>query len=429
MDKVQLSMPANFNSSLFEFVKSVGEELLCPGTPYDAIDGVQPQVIVAPSSVEDVSRALHSAGVKGFRVAPRGGGTKMEWGNVPQGVDVILSTRRLNRVLEHAWADMTATVEAGCNVAHFQRVLAEHGQCLAIEALWPGRATIGGVLATNDSGARRLRFGALRDLLIGITVVLPDGTIARSGGKVVKNVAGYDLPKLFTGSLGTLGVITEATFRLYPLAGGTQTLCFQTNTAVEANKFALAVHDSTLAPTGLQLRLSSERKPQIDVRLEGAKATLEAQAEILLRLAVGTEQIRSEPETWAAREKLWEGAEPSLVCKFSVLPNRVGSFVELVGRVAASRALDWQIVAQSIGVGLLRLTGVDEMALLSTLSALRDESQELGCSLVLLHCSPEMKARVDVWGTVGDALPLMRRIKQRFDPLGMLNRGRFIGGI
>ena len=399
--------------------------------PSDVVDGAQPQIVIEPGSVDEVARALRSAALAGLLLAPRGGGTKMEWGNAPQGVDLILSTRRLNRVLEHAWADMTATVEAGCSVAYFQQVLAEHGQCLAIDPLWPERSTIGGVLATNDSGARRVRFGALRDLIIGITVALPDGTVAKSGGKVVKNVAGYDLPKLFTGSFGTLGIITEATFRLHPLSHEARTLSFTTGTADAANKFALAIHDSTLAPTGIQIRLRSDETPQIDVRFEGVAAALGAQTEQLLRLAAGAERIPYQPETWGAREKLWDGAEeePALVCKFSVLPTQVGLFCELARAVAASFAVTWQVVAQSIGLGLLRLEASHERALLSAFEVLREESKEFGCSLVVLRCSPEMKARLDVWGTVGDALPLMRRIKQQFDPTGILNRGRFVGGI
>jgi glycolate oxidase FAD binding subunit len=422
-------MATNLDSSLAEFAVIVGAEHLRPTTPSDAVDGLQPQVVIEPGSVEEVARVLHYARVAGLHLVTRGGGTKTEWGNMPQGVDAILSMRRLNRVLEHAWADMTATVEAGCNVAHFQQVLAEHGQCLASDALWTERATIGGILATNDSGARRLRFGALRDLIIGITVVLPDGTIAKSGGKVVKNVAGYDLPKLFTGSFGTLGVITDATFRLYPLAREARTLSFRTETTDIANRLALALHDSTLVPTGIQLRLRSDERPYVDVRFEGVAAAIESQTEQLLRLACGAEQIPASPESWGAREKLWDGTEPALVCKFSVLPAQLGSFVELVRRVAESFAVTWQVAAQSIGVGLLRLEGAHERGLLSTLETLREQSKERGCSLVVLHCLPEMKARFDVWGTDSDALPLMRRIKQQFDPTGILNRGRFVGGI
>ena len=149
----------------------------------------------------------------GLRVAPRGGGTKLTWGNPPARVDLIVSTARLDQIIEHAWADLTVTVEAGCTMQNLQERLARHGQRLALDAMWPERATVGGVLSTNDSGALRLRFGGLRDLIIGVTLALPDGTLARSGGKVVKNVAGYDLPKLATGALGTLGVIARATFR------------------------------------------------------------------------------------------------------------------------------------------------------------------------------------------------------------------------
>jgi glycolate oxidase FAD binding subunit len=399
-------MTADLNSSLAGLAAIVGADHLRQAGPSDAVDGLRPHVVVEPVDVDEVARVLQHAGAAGLRLTACGGGTKMGWGNVPRGVDVVLSLKRLNRVLEHAWADMTATAEAGCSVAHFQSVLAEHGQCLAVDALWPERATIGGVLATNDSGALRVRFGGLRDLVIGVTVALSDGTVARSGGKVVKNVAGYDLPKLFTGSFGTLGVITDATFRLHPLARGARTLSFTTGTAQAANELALAVHDSTLAPTGVQLRLRSDVAPQIDVRFEGFATALEAQAGQLLGLAKGAEQVRSSQGVWGAREKIWEGKKPALVCKFSVLPAQLGGFAESVRRAAATFGATWQVVAQSIGLGLLRLEGEDEEALLSMFEVLRGGPGEGGRSLVLLQCAPEVKSRVNVWGAgEGGALP------------------------
>ncbi len=148
---------------------------------------------------------------------PLGGGTKADWGNPVTRADVAISTAKLNRVVDHAAGDMTVVVEAGCTIGDLQRTLAQQGQRLACDPLWQEHATVGGILATNDSGAWRLRYGGLRDLVIGVTLALPDGTLAESGGRVVKNVAGYDLPKLVTGSLGTLGMITRAVFRLHPL--------------------------------------------------------------------------------------------------------------------------------------------------------------------------------------------------------------------
>src|SRR5262249_40790378 len=193
-----------------ELVTIAGADNVRPATPEDAICGVLPKNVVTPGSEKEVAEILAFADTTGLSVAPRGGGTKMDWGNAPQRVAMVLSTARLNRIIEHAWADLTVTVEAGCTLQALQTSLAKHGQRLAFDGLWRDRATVGGALATNDSGALRLRFGSLRDLIIGVTLALPSGTLASSGGKVVKNVAGYDLPKLATGALGTLGVITRA---------------------------------------------------------------------------------------------------------------------------------------------------------------------------------------------------------------------------
>lgn len=410
----------------------VGAEHVRRAGTADMIAGVQPHLLVEPGTVPEVAEILRFANASGLHVAPCGGGSKLAWGNAPRGVDLVLGTRRLDQVLEHAWGDMTATVQAGCTIAKVQQVLAEHGQQLALDPLWPERATIGGILATNDSGSLRIRYGSLRDLVIGMTVVLPDGTVARSGGKVVKNVAGYDLPKLMTGALGTLGIIVEATFRLYPLPVATRTVTIAPPTVAEAQAVALSVLDSTLAPAGVQLHLGHAVHPLVAIRLHGIPAALDIQTEQLVRMAAAVDATAvrtASEELWHAREPLWDGVDRTLIAKVSTLPTNQTSLVEAIARVAGPLRLEWKLVMQAVGVGVLRLDGANEQVLLAALSLLRTALRAMDGSLVVLHCPPQVQERIDMWGMEDDSLLLMRRVKAQFDPHGVLNPGRFVGGI
>ncbi len=181
-------------------------------------------IAVAPGNSEEVAAVLRFAQENHLAVVGYGGGTKQDWGYAVEPA-LVLEMHRLNLLREHTWQDMTCTVEAGCPWSSLQSGLAQHGQYVALDPLWPERATVGGIVATNDSGALRLRYGGLRDLIIGMTVVLADGTIAHTGGKVVKNVAGYDLHKLMIGAFGTLGVITSVNFRLHAMPKCTEEFC------------------------------------------------------------------------------------------------------------------------------------------------------------------------------------------------------------
>jgi glycolate dehydrogenase FAD-binding subunit len=420
----------------------VGEEHMRTGGEHDAVDGVIPQMVIEPANAEEVARSLKIATDAGLHVMPRGGGTKMDWGNPlrhrGQSGELILSTRRLNRVIEHAWGDMTATVEAGCTFRQLQETLGGHGQRLALDPLWPERATIGGILATNDSGPLRIRFGSLRDLIIGVTLALPDGTLAKSGGKVVKNVAGYDLPKLATGSLGTLGIITQAIFRLHPIPREMRTITFSNSEATTSetamlHDLMLAIQDCDMVPTGVQIRAASspteDDRHEIDLRFEGTMAGCEAQIAQTLRMASRARRIEPPADVWNARSTLWSGAEPSVVCKFSLLPADLGSFLSLLRQVAEPLSLGWRLVAQAVGIGHIRLEGNDTNALMRAQLDLRKQLETRGGSLVVLRCPLDIKSKIDIWGSSGDALPLMKSIKAQFDPTGVLNRGRFIGGI
>jgi glycolate oxidase FAD binding subunit len=409
-----------------ELAEIVGKEYLRAATAEDAIDGVQPQMAAEPGTAEDLAHALRWAHAAGVKVAPRGGGTKLGWGNPPAACDLVLSTARLNRVLEHAWADMTVIVEAGCLVANLQKTLAQHGQRLALDPLWPERATIGGILSTNDSGSLRARYGSLRDLIIGITVALPDGTLAKSGGKVVKNVAGYDLSKLFTGALGTLGVIVQAIFRLHPLPRESRSLSFS-GTPQSLNQLLLAIQSSKLTFTGLQLR-AEKGSAQLDVRFDGTSAGIEAQVKQVQQIAGAVAASDAPANTWTSHQAIWDGAAPALIAKFSVLPAQFAAVCALAERSAGTQSLAWKVVVQSVGAGYVRLEGA-EPALRTALLTLRDELAKMGGTLVALGCPVAVKRGLDVWGPPSDAQPLMVRIKQRFDPDGTLNPGRFIGGI
>jgi glycolate oxidase FAD binding subunit len=393
-----------------------------------AIDDLR---VVEPESERAVSEALSCADRDGLAVIPRGGGTKLDWGNPPSRADLVLSMARLSRVIEHAWADLTVTVEAGCTIAELQGTLAEHGQRLAIDVLWPESATVGGILSTNDSGALRLRYGGLRDLIIGITLVLADGTIARSGGKVVKNVAGYDLPKLATGALGTLGVITQAIFRLHPVPHGKRTLTVLPRRIAEAQTLLLALQDSTLAYAALQVRCGASMAPEMDILLEGTEAGMEAQAVRIramarpaavneaeaprIRAITGSGAGKDGSEAlWGAREEI---AAAPCVARFSVLPSQIGAVLEALGRLADRQ---WRAVVQATGIGWASVN--------APLGDLRAKIESGGGTLTVLR-QPAGAGVMDAWGDTGDTLLLMREIKRRFDPNGTLNPGRFVGGI
>jgi glycolate oxidase FAD binding subunit len=336
---------------------------------------------------------------------------------------------RLNEITEHAWADLTVSVGAGCTIQTLQETLAQHGQRLALDPLWPAKATVGGVLSTNDSGALRLRFGALRDLVIGATLALPDGTLASSGGKVVKNVAGYDLPKLATGAFGTLGIITRAVFRLHPLPRNARAFSISTKGIEEARRIIQAIQNSKLAHTALQARFENETAPLVDILFEGTEVGLDAQEAQLKELAETASLTIASPEIWNARQELWSFTKPEsgAIAKISILPAEIDKSAAAIAKSAKVRQLRCKTVLQATGIGFLKLEG-EAANLRLSLQDLREQFESNAGSLVVLH-RPAGMAHLDAWGNAGDALPLMKAVKKQLDPGNTLNPGRFVGGI
>jgi glycolate oxidase FAD binding subunit len=406
----------------------VGKDYLRAAGTGDMVAGIQPKIVLEPGTETELAAALRFANEAGITVIPRCGGTKLGWGNQPARADLILSTARLNRIIEHASADLTVGVEAGCPIQKLQNVLAESGQQIAVDPLWPEQATVGGVLSTNDTGTLRIRYGGLRDLIIGATIALPDGTVASSGGKVVKNVAGFDLPKLVTGALGTLGVITRAVFRLHPLPRNLRSFSFVVRDLEDANRILLAVLNSKLAYTGLQARFLGDKEAAVDVSLEGTDAGLAAQTEVLRNLAATASETGTGPAAWQARQELWSPAGTEVLAKFSALPASISEVAGRIQRLTKAVGIQWRAVVQATGLGWLRLDPGDTRHLSDLLPALRSELEKMGGSMVVLR-RPEGTPPIDAWGSGGDAFPLMLRVKQQFDPRGTLNPGRFIGGI
>jgi glycolate oxidase FAD binding subunit len=400
-----------------------------PAESDDAMAGAHPSLVVEPGNEQELSKVLKLANAAGLAVIPRGGGTKLEWGNRPARADVILSTARMHRVTEHAWADLTVSVEAGCTIAKLQETVAKHGQRLALDALWPERATVGGMLSTNDSGAWRLRFGSLRDLVIGVTVALADGTVASSGGKVVKNVAGYDLPKLVTGAFGTLGVVTRAIFRLHPLPKETRTISCGRADVADAQRLVMAIQNSKLAHSALQICCGTEMQPRVDVLFEGTEEGLSAQSVQLKLMASEAKQSDRTGAVWNRRQELWSETKKSgefAVAKFVALPAQIAETVEMIARIAAP-ALRWGAVAQATGIGWVRMDG-GASEIVTAMRAMREWLEDQEGSLVIVRRSPAI-AELDAWGNSGDALGLMKAVKRQLDPAGTLNPGRFVGGI
>jgi glycolate oxidase FAD binding subunit len=411
-----------------------------PAEAADMVAGVQPQVVVEPISEEEIAAVLAFANREGFKVLTRGGGTQLNMGFPPTGGDILLSTTHLNRVIEHAPHDMTATVQAGMRLAEFQAVLGKARQWLALDPELEADATIGGLVATNATGARRLRYGGVRDQIIGIRIVTADGTIAKGGGKVVKNVAGYDLPKLFTGSLGTLGVIVAATFRLYPLPAASRTVVLAASALAPLCDLALRILAATLVPTMVDITGSTAHDSEctLAVRFETIPAAVEDQAATLIDMAhkagqatVGTMEGEVETQFWqqAAVNAAPPGRTgPSILLKVSLLPTEVVHWLESLRQMAREMNLQVRWRAHA-GHGLIfaRLSG-SETALITAAERLRQVAMDHRGTLVVIDAPPALAQQVDVWGPI-PALDLMRRMKASFDPNAILNPGRFVGRI
>jgi glycolate oxidase FAD binding subunit len=409
-----------------------------PAGPADAVDGVQPEVVAEPASVEEAAEVLREATAQGRRVVCRGGGSKLGWGNPPDAAEVILSTVRLDRVLEHAEGDLICRAEAGVRLDALQKVLAKAGQLLALDPPEPG-ATLGGIVATAASGPRRQRYGTPRDLLIGITTVLSDGTVARAGGKVVKNVAGYDLGKLFSGSLGTLGLIAEVTFRLHPAAETVAGAALEVADPAAAGAAAQALVHAQLDPTWIELSWPDPAGAgRLVVAIHGRSSAAEEQAAAAVRLL--RPHGDAEPLAAAALApegpdgpgpRPWQGVDGEVLgVKAACVPTELPGAIEDLWATAGAHGLDIGLRASAgVGVTYAALRWGSAGAMASAVEEARGRLSRRGGTLVVLEAPLEVKRLADVWGPVGDALPLMRRVKQRFDPAGTMSPGRFVGGI
>ncbi len=412
-----------------------------------AVDGVLPMILATPRDAQQVAALLRHATERRLAVLPRGGGSKMALGCPPERADVLLSMERLNQVVEHEPQDLTATVQAGCSLAALQERLGQAGQYLPLNPPHARRCTIGGVLATNANGPWRLGHGSIRDLVIGTRAVLPDGTIARAGGKVVKNVAGYDLNKLYIGSLGTLAVLLEVSFKLSPLPPSEASVLAGFKTPEEALKVAQRLARSPLMPRGVALVDPATGHEQGWPMPPGSFHLLvgfAGFAPVLQRQAQETEQYCREGQARAVlvldpegARRLWEtvvefpAAERDVIAKVSVAPARVGAALHAIGEAGRELAHAPGAVADAAsGIVYVRVPGVLDPAVTGrALTGLRDACVRLDGSLVLWSAGPELKRAIDPWGPTVAPLPLMRKLKEEFDPQRVLNPGRYVGGI
>ena len=407
-----------------------GENFVRVATARDAIDGIMPRYVVQPGTVEEAAAVLSLAQSRQWAVSSRGSGSNLVLGNIPTGLDLILDSSRLNRVLEYNPGDLVVKVQSGMRLSDLQSVLAGSNQMLALDPP-EDDGTLGGIIATNASGPRRYRYGTVRDLLIGITFVLPGGAIAKAGGKVVKNVAGYDMGKLFTGSLGTLGFIAEATFRLHPSPANTAAVLVDTDSPEAVGRSVQELLHSSLTPIAIEVDWVGKRF-QLAAVFEGDETPVNAQT--VQAGAMLSNGASARVETGPAGERLlqgmrrkpWSGGQVGIQVSVPVsqLPGLLASVLEL----NTTRETIHRVCGRAgTGVFCLALTVRDATATVRTIETLRRLVASREGFAVVVQAPPEVKNEIDVWGPTGDAWPLMRRVKAEFDPQNIMNPGRYIG--
>ena len=422
-----------------------------PATGADAVAGVVPSWVARPASTLELSAVLRAAAGLNLASVPRGTGTKLAWGRPPDRCDLVVDMLGLDQVLEHEAGDLVARVQAGIRISELAAVLGRAGQELALDvpsqaasgdgADRDGRGTVGGVLATGLAGPRRLRFGTPRDLTIGITMVRADGQIAHSGGKVVKNVAGYDLGKLLAGSYGTLGVIAEAAFRLHPVPAAAAWVTATADGAAAAQRLMATAADSPLAPSAAELDQAGRGRPlRAAVLLEGDPDGVSERAGQLRGLLTGAGgadvAVAGDPPGWWGLAGV-AGQDQTLI-RIAFWAGELAEVARAVDDAAAAAGLD-PALGGSAAAGVLHArlpASAEPAAVAGFVTALRaarplagtGEAPPARGSAVVLHAPPAVRSAVDVWGPVPSA-SLMRAVKDQFDPARRLSPGRFAAGI
>ena len=361
---------------------------------------VKARAVEKPTTAEELARRLHEAAESGSAVVPVGGGRASRMGGLPLRCDVELHTTHLDRVLEHSQADMVVSVEAGITLEALQGELGKAGQFLPLDPFNSPGHTIGGLLATGWTGPLRLRFGSARDFLIGIRVALPDGHLASAGGRVVKNVSGYDLMKLHFGAMGSLGVIVAASFKVFPRPLHDVTVETSHGTTEDAWAQANRALELPLPPSALELfsdgRLLARffGSPDAVNRMVAELGWKEADA------SLWAEHSRRGPESWA---------------RIATPPHALRQILSALPANA-----EWWA---SPGTGIANWSFGDGSDDVRSARAAAEAAQG---SLVLMAAPPEVAGRLGAWGTSPPTIEVMRRLKNAFDPGAVLNPGRFV---
>jgi glycolate oxidase FAD binding subunit len=404
----------------------------------NAIDGVTPRWVARAASVEEVSGLLRLASAERLAVAPRGEGSAMDLGAAPRRLDLVVDCRGLAAITGYVPEDMTAAVEAGVTLATLGARLGQHRQRWPVDPAWAGAGSVGGVLATGASGPLRFRYGAPRDLVLGVRFVQADGTITWGGSRVVKSVTGYDVPKLLVGSLGTLGILTEATIRLHPIPPAEASWLMRFQTSEAAAGFTAALLDTAIEPARIAFldvgasRAAAAASMAVAVSIESVPEAVTSQGAALQRLVAdhGGSAASAPPDLWSG---LGAALGAPIRLKLAAPLPALAAWLADIRRRASGIGLTPTLAADAgTGIGWIGLAGSPTAEALGdgVLRPVRDALAAEGGSLVVESAPAALKRGLDVWGPIEPgALAIMERLKREFDPEGILNPGRFVGGL
>jgi glycolate oxidase FAD binding subunit len=408
------------------------------------VAGVAPRFVAEPATVDGVSRVLALASAHGLAVAPVGGGARLAWGTPPRRLDVVLSLARLDRILAHEPEDLTLSVECGATLTALDAILRPHRQFVPLDPARPDLSTIGGLIATGAAGPYRARYGTMRDVLVGLTVVRADGTVVKGGGRVVKNVTGYDILKLHVGALGTLGVVVEAHLRLHPRPAEERSWVFGFTSAEAALNAALDVRDTPVVLSRCQLvtagalhALGEHAPPAaaLAVTIGSVPEAVHAQGSQVSDICgrAGSPAIEvPEADAWWRRiaDVTWpEGPATHLSMRIGIRPTDAVKALRAVEAVQPGGGAIRATINLATGVLHATLAPIEARRVSDVVSRVREALGTLDGTCVVEHAPPDALPGLDVWGDVGPALETMRRLKRELDPASVLNPGRYVGGI